>query len=128
MPNTSFVIGSETFVETVEAPVVDVTIAGTDANLTWELIPYAYSYKVYASGDPYNFGEEPATTVYTNAATMGTTEDKNFYKVTANTYHNFGRSQAGLRNPILPRVEEVEADLIKKPARDRALKARPITK
>jgi hypothetical protein len=128
VPNTSFVIGSETFVETVEAPVVDVTIAGTDANLTWELIPYAYSYKVYASGDPYNFGEEPATTVYTNAATMGTTEDKNFYKVTANTYHNFGRSQAGLRNPILPRVEEVEADLIKKPARDRALKARPITK
>jgi len=125
VPNTSFVIGSETFVETVEAPVVDVTIAGTDANLTWELIPYAYSYKVYASGDPYNFGEEPATTVYTNAATMGTTEDKNFYKVTANTYHNFGRSQAGLRNPILPRVEEVEADLIKKPARDRALKARP---
>jgi hypothetical protein len=125
VPNISFVISSETFVETIDAPMVDVTISDTGANLTWELIPYAYSYKVYASEDPYTFGEEPATTVYTNAATMETTVDKNFYKVTANTYHNFGRSQAGLRNPILPRVEEVEADLIKKPARDRVLKARP---
>ena len=60
--------------------------ASNNAALTWEAVPYAYSYKVYASEDPYTFGEVPTATVYSNGATLSATAGKGFYKVTANTY------------------------------------------
>ena len=64
-------------------PVVEVTISGANAVLTWEQVPEASSYKVYASEDPYNFGPVPIATVNTNSYTLPLGAAKRFFKVTA---------------------------------------------
>ena len=64
-------------------PVVEVTIFGANAVLTWDQIPEANSYKVYASEDPYNFGPVPIATVNTNSYTLPLGAAKRFFKVTA---------------------------------------------
>ena len=64
-------------------PVVEVTISGANALLTWEAIPDVSSYKVYASEDPYAFGPDPIATVNTNSYTLPLTAAKLFFKVTA---------------------------------------------
>ncbi len=69
--------------EGLPGPVVEVTISGANAVLTWEQIPEASSYKVYASEDPYNFGPDPIATVNTNSYTLPLTAAKRFFKVTA---------------------------------------------
>ncbi len=115
IPNITFLMATENLVNTVDPPVVDVTVSGTDAVLNWELIPYAYSYNVYLSQDPYAFGEEPAGTVYGNGASIDSTiVDKLFFKVTSSTYRDYGRAAGQLRNPIRTEAREVE---IKEPAR-----------
>ena len=87
VPNITFIMDPATLVTTVAAPEAgDVAIVDNNAALTWEAVPYAYSYKVYASEDPYTFGEVPTATVYSNGATLSATAGKGFYKVTANTY------------------------------------------
>jgi hypothetical protein len=63
--------------------VVEVTISGANALLTWEAIPDVSSYKVYASEDPYAFGPDPIATVNTNSYTLPLTAAKLFFKVTA---------------------------------------------
>jgi hypothetical protein len=64
-------------------PIVEVTISGANAVLTWDQIPEANSYKVYASEDPYNFGPVPIATVNTNSYTLPLGAAKRFFKVTA---------------------------------------------
>jgi hypothetical protein len=91
VPNITFIMDPATLVTTVDAPEAgDAAIIGTNVALTWEAVPYAYSYKVYASEDPYSFSADP-TIVYTNGATLPATAAKGFYKVTANTYRGNNR-------------------------------------
>lgn len=116
VPNITFIMATDNMVETLVAPVADVTLSGTEAALAWEIIPYAYSYNVYAAEDPYNFGSEPAQTVYTNTATLPATADKSFYKVTANSYRDYGRSQIVLRNQGRKKTRIAEDNLIRRKA------------
>lgn len=89
VPNINFYLATDGLVDTVAAPVVEVSISETGAELEWELIPYAHSYNVYTSEDAYNFGSEPAAVIYGNSTTMSTFANRGFYKVTSNTYRDF---------------------------------------
>lgn len=121
VPNITFVMDPATLVTTLDAPVVTVTPSGANAALAWEAIPYAYSYKVYASEDPYNFGTEPTATVYTNSATRPIA-GKGFFKVTANTYRDYGRSQGqsmweSILNADITVENPIEKDMKEVPSR-----------
>ncbi|MGB4309593.1 MAG: choice-of-anchor J domain-containing protein [Candidatus Cloacimonadaceae bacterium] len=101
VPNVIVVMVEPNLVTTVPAPQVDFTLSGTDAALTWELIPYAHSYKVYASENPYTFGAGPDATVYTNSATLPAGGLKGFYRVTANTYRDYPARYRDMLSSIL---------------------------
>ena len=116
VPNITFLMDSTTLVNTLPAPAASVTDTDTGVEVSWELIPYAYSYNVYISEDPYNFGTEP-TTVYTNTYTPDTTADKGFYKVTANTYRDYNRARVIMHNLDKRDVKVADEDLIIKPER-----------
>jgi len=91
--------------------------SATGFDLSWELIPYAYSYNVYATGDPYDFATVEPTVVYTNTYAMDTAPNKNFYKVTANTYRDFNRAQVVLRNLESRVIRSADEGMISKPER-----------
>lgn len=72
------------------APVVQVTVSGSNVELEWDAVPNANSYKVYASEDPYNFGSDPVTIVNTNSVTLPATSAMRFFKVTSDTGRGAG--------------------------------------
>jgi hypothetical protein len=119
VPVVTFIMNPATVVNTVAAPEVSETaLVGTNVALTWGAVPYAYSYKVYASEDPYNFGTEPTAIVYSNGATLPTTAAKGFYKVTANTYRDNNRGPSMwsrlLNANITENPIEKDKDLLRK--------------
>jgi hypothetical protein len=114
-PNVQLFMISDSLVETLPAPVVNATESATGFELNWELIPYAYNYNVYVSADPYDYSTVEPTVVYTNTYEMDTTADKNFYKVTANTYRDYNRAQVVLRNLNPREVRSADDNLIGKP-------------
>ena len=119
VPVVTFIMDPATVVNTVAAPEVSETaLVGTNVALTWGAVPYAYSYKVYASEDPYNFGTEPTAIVYSNGATLPTTAAKGFYKVTANTYRDNNRGPSMwsrlLNANITENPIEKDKDLLRK--------------
>ncbi len=119
VPNITFIMDPATVVNTVAAPEVSETaLVGTNVALTWGAVPYAYSYKVYASEDPYTFGTEPTAIVYSNGATLPTTAAKGFYKVTANTYRDNNRGPSMwsrlLNANITENPIEKDKDLLRK--------------
>ena len=93
IPNVLFYVDPATLVLTTDTPVVTVSETSGAVNLDWAVIPYAYSYNVYKSADPYAFGTTPDFTVYTNAYsyTPLAGENKNFYKVASATYRDYVR-------------------------------------
>lgn len=93
MPNTLFYVDPATLVLTTDTPVVTVSETSGAVNLDWAVIPYAYSYNVYKSADPYAFGTIPETTIYTNtySYTPLVGETKAFYKVASATYRDYVR-------------------------------------
>ena len=119
-PNITFFMSTTNLVETVDAPVVTMTIAEPNALLDWELIPYAYGYNVYLAADPYNFGSIPAGTVYGAGAQINniTDAEKLFVKVTGVTYRDFNRAQALLRNLEPREIRLVDENLIGKAKQD----------
>jgi hypothetical protein len=113
VPNVTFIMDPATLVTTVDAPEAgDVAIVDNNVALAWEAVPYAYSYKVYASEDPYTFDTDP-TTVYSNGATLSATAAKGFYKVTANTYRDNTRGPS-MFNSILQASYTVDENPIEK--------------
>ncbi len=115
VPNINFVMANASLVETLAAPVVNLTISGSDITLAWEPIPYAHSYNVYTSEEPYNFGNEPLGTTRYNVANLGsTTEAKLFFKVTAKTYRDSGRGQRRLLNPEPKHLDSIDENLIQR--------------
>lgn len=108
VPNITFVMANANLVENLAAPVVNLTISGSNVTLAWELIPYAHSYKVYTSDDPYSFGDEPLGTTRYNTANLGSAPDaKLFFKVTANTYRDSGRG-----SEVLPVLEPGDSRVV----------------
>ncbi len=120
VPNITFIMAPATLVASLAAPAVDMTLSGTDAVLNWALIPYAYNYKVYASENPFGFGDEPVATVYTNNATVAATAGKCFYKVTANTYRDFRKAPVVIRNLEPRHLRVIDDDLSNSPTLNRA--------
>jgi hypothetical protein len=118
-PNITFFMSTTNLVETLDAPVVTMTIAEPNALLDWELIPYAWGYNVYASTDPYGFGEEPLGMVIGDGAQLNniTGIDKLFIKVTSVTYRDFTRSQALLRNLEPREIKAADMNTIVRPER-----------
>jgi len=77
--------------------------------LDWELVPYSYNYKVYASENPYGFAADPTVTLYTNGTTLPAAGAKGFYKVTGNIYRDYSlRSQDMLRELLQANITVVE--------------------
>ncbi|HPV15255.1 MAG TPA: hypothetical protein PL126_06360, partial [Candidatus Cloacimonadota bacterium] len=118
-PNITFFMSTTNLVETLDAPVVTMTIAEPNALLEWELIPYAWGYNVYLATDPYDFGPDPAGTIYGASARINNiTEDaKLFVKATSVTYRDFNRSQALLPNLEPREIKAVDMNMIVKPER-----------
>ena len=117
VPNITLALNTTALVETLPAPMVNAIESATGFDLSWELIPYAYSYNVYATGDPYDFATVEPTVVYTNTYAMDTAPNKNFYKVTANTYRDFNRAQVVLRNLESRVIRSADEGMISKPER-----------
>ena len=112
VPNITFIMTNANLVETLAAPVVNVTVSEAGVGLNWELIPYAHSYNIYTSEEPYNFGDEPLGTVYTNDVSISSTTAKLFFKVTAKTYRDSGRAQAGVLYPEPKHFNSIDGNLI----------------
>lgn len=112
IPNITFIMTNANLVETLAAPVVNVTASEAGAGLNWELIPYAHSYNIYASEEPYNFGDEPLGTVYTNDVSISSATAKLFFKITAKTYRDFGRARAGVLYPKPEHFNSMDGNLI----------------
>lgn len=91
-PNVFFFLNSDSMVNTVAAPQPEISIDSAAALLEWPPVPYAYSYNVYASNDPYNFTDVVPTTVYDNSY-VPADEDASFFKVTSSTYRDLDRAQ-----------------------------------
>jgi len=85
IPNTGFIVNPASPVTALAAPELSITHDGTEATLSWDAIPYAYCYQLYASADPYIWDSEPIA-VYANEVTVPTTEHKTFFKVVAQSY------------------------------------------
>ncbi len=119
IPNVIFFMESEDMVTTVEAPEIDIAEFGDDLTLGWPAVPYAYSYNVYATDDPYLFGDEP-TTVYTNSYILPNVEDAEFYRITANTYHGLARGSFNRPDRDSGKFQEVDQPVFKQPRYQRA--------
>ena len=112
VPNITFIMDPATLVTELDTPVVDVTISDTNAVLDWAAIPYAYSYRVYASEDPYDFGvdPEPVAIVYTDTATVPATLGKSFFKVFSKSYRDYSGRGRSMWNSLLEADITVEDD------------------
>ena len=110
VPNVIIIMAAANLVTTIPAPEADMTLSGANADLIWELVPYAHSYNVYATENPYGFGTEPDATVYTNSATLPAGGAKGFYKVTANTYRDYPVRNRDMLRSILQRGFTVVED------------------
>lgn len=88
IPNTAFIVYPASPVTSLTAPVVSIANVGTNAVLTWPAVSGAYSYKVYASNDPYSFVGDPVATVHTNSYTVAGVTKKFFKVVAISTYRN----------------------------------------
>ncbi|MCK9336106.1 MAG: choice-of-anchor J domain-containing protein, partial [Candidatus Cloacimonetes bacterium] len=114
-PNVYFFLDTEYMVASTAAPVAEVSQDAGVVELEWPVVPYAYSYNIYNSIDPYSFGTEPLATVYNNnySYTPGAEVDANFYKVTSATYRDLARasySPARAKKAAQPELQNVEKD------------------
>ena len=77
------VYGPDKVFTLLPAPVVQLTLSGSDIVLTWEPIPGVPPglYMIYASEDPYNFGPEPIAESETYSYTIPATEARRFFRV-----------------------------------------------
>lgn len=116
IPNIMFFMDTEDLVTTVVAPEISIS----DLNVDWDAVPYAYSYKVYASDDPYLFGTEPTATVYTNSYTPDGVERAEFYKITASTYRDFARGSFNRPAHDRSKLQEVDQPVFKQPRYQRS--------
>lgn len=90
IPITAFMVANAVPV-VLAAPVVTISQVGGVGSLTWDAVPGAYAYRIYASDDPYTWDPEadPLAVVWTNSYTPDLTAPKMFYKVVAvSTYRN----------------------------------------
>ncbi|MDD2230595.1 MAG: choice-of-anchor J domain-containing protein [Candidatus Cloacimonetes bacterium] len=94
VPNILFYVDPATLVLTTATPDVAVSENAGAITLAWDAVPYAYSYNLYKSTDPYAFGATPESTIYTNSFsyTPLAGETKAFYKVASATYRDYVRS------------------------------------
>ena len=100
-PNIIFFMDTEDMVTSLEAPIVEINLNGTNIDLDWQNQLYAYQYNVYASDDPYTFGDDPEYVVYggEGATLAPTAGDKQFYKITAETYRDIA-VRSTLNRPV----------------------------
>ena len=77
------------------APVVSVTRSGSNVVLSWDPIPGATSYKIYASENPYSFGSVPITTVSSTSYTLPATTAKRFFRVTSSNNREASEGEVG---------------------------------
>jgi hypothetical protein len=119
VPNIVFYVDPAVLVQTAATPVVTVSENAGDLVLDWASIPYAYSYNIYKSADPYAFGATPDFTTYTNtfSDTPLDGETKSFYKVASATYRDYSRSMIAKNSNVLNNfgnLREVEANKVRK--------------
>lgn len=91
-PNVIFFLDSDSMVASTATPQPEISLDSAAALLEWPPVPYAYSYNVYASNDPYNFTDVVPTTIYDNSY-VPADEDASFFKVTSSTYRDLDRAQ-----------------------------------
>lgn len=91
-PNVIFFLDSDSMVASTATPQPEISLDSVAALLEWPPVPYAYSYNVYASNDPYNFTDVVPTTVYDNSY-VPADENASFFKVTSSTYRDLDRAQ-----------------------------------
>ena len=106
VPNILFILDPATPITSIAAPEITISNVGSDVSVDWDLVPYAYSYEVYTSDDPYVFGTVPGYTVYTNNLTVtpGVDDVREFFKVTSATYRTDYRGSVANR-PVLAAKE-----------------------
>lgn len=93
IPNIMFMIDTDDIVATLEAPFVEINLDESYIELEWQEQPYAYLFNIYTSEDPYTFEGTPEYIVYGGeGVSFMPTEDKKFFKVTADTYRDIIRS------------------------------------
>lgn len=64
-------------------PVVSVSISGSNVVLSWDPVPGANFYYIYASEDPYNFGSTPIAGIDNNQFVVPANLAKRFFRVTS---------------------------------------------
>lgn len=116
VPNITFIMEPATPVTSVPTPVPTVTTGASGPVLSWPAVPYAYSYKIYATADPYDFSAAVVTVVYNNSVEIdATTADKLFYKVTANTYRDYnGRGRSMWKSLLEADITDEDVNPIEK--------------
>ncbi len=86
IPNTALIVSPATPITALAAPVVTSSVVGANCQLDWPVVAGAYSYRVYASNDPYTWPDTPLTTVHTNTYSFAVdTVPYQFFKVVAIT-------------------------------------------
>ncbi|PKN77631.1 MAG: hypothetical protein CVU48_10980 [Candidatus Cloacimonetes bacterium HGW-Cloacimonetes-1] len=98
MPNTMFIVDPATPITTVAAPAnMTIVSAGANVTVTWNAVPGAYAYNVYAANTPDGVFA-PVTTVYTNSYTT-TGAAMKFYMVKSATYRGATAGNGLMLNP-----------------------------
>lgn len=97
IPNTAFIAYPAVPFAALGTPTVSISHVGANVQLDWAAVPNAYSYKIYASDDPYSWIGDPIATVRANTYSTASSSKK-FYKVVAQTTYRFGDESLGL-NP-----------------------------
>lgn len=90
------------------APVVSVTRSGSNLVLSWDPVPGATGYKVYASADPYNFGPTPVATVSSTAYTVAASLVKRFFRVTSYNSREASADEVGLSEKSSAIIENTD--------------------
>jgi len=99
IPNTGFIVDPYVALPTPGAPVVQITMSGTNPQLSWNAVDNAFVYVIYASDDPYNWSDE--TQIATTSAlsySITNAPEKKFFKVAARTYGHQLRSIGSVLN------------------------------
>lgn len=105
------------------APVVSVSISGSNVVLSWDPVPGANYYYIYASEDPYNFGSTPIAGTDNNQFVVPANLAKRFFRVTSIDvpYKSFGendmprKSSTGIDNSDERKVILEKSSKIKRP-------------
>ncbi|GAB1366915.1 hypothetical protein MASR1M36_17860 [Candidatus Cloacimonadaceae bacterium] len=97
IPNTAFIVSPAVPFASLGTPAVSISQVGGNLQLDWAAVPNAYSYKIYASDDPYGWVGDPIATVRANTYTTASSSRK-FFKVVAQTSYRIGEPGLAL-NP-----------------------------